>query len=223
MMFFSVSSSYGNNKNEEKIDIMIHQMFNEAINEFFPKNEKEKKEINRLSTESKTSNFNENYFFQKGDLDNDGVEDVVAMSNANPYIIAVLHGQKDGSFKPWTHSQISCAHMMSNSIEIKKQSIFITESYDSTAWWEHNSYQFKYRNGKFVLIGADSFSGEKSESNAEDEHKLSYNYLTNQSIETIIKNGVSSEKKVKLKLKSLQELNQFSGGFNCHSLIESQE
>jgi hypothetical protein len=217
---FSVSNSvFANNKNQE-INQIFHQMFNEAITEFMPKNVEEKNWIKGLSDEIKANKF-DGYSLVKGDLNNDGEEDVVAMSSGNPYIIVVLQGQKEGNLIFWTRSKLLCRSTWNNNIEIKKQSIFITESYDNTTMWTNNSFQFKYKNGKLVLIGADFFTGEKGENYTEEgtpskAYKSSYNYLTNQSIETIIKKWISSEKKIKLESKPLQKLNQFSGSVDCH-------
>lgn len=218
---------YASNKEDE----MLHQMFSEAIKEFIPKSDEEKEWIKGFSDEIKATKFDSSSF-AKGDLNNDGLEDAVVISGEGiPYIVAVLKGQKDGSFQPWERSKLSCAHGWHNTIGIKKQSIFISGYYHSTAMADGDSYQFKYHDGKFVLIGEDRHDCEKNhryDKQLKEEvfvlkcSNSSNNYLTNQSISTryteddILGNKILSEKKEKLKPKPLQEISQFAGSIDCN-------
>lgn len=218
---------YASNKEDE----MLHQMFSEAIKEFIPKSDEKKELIKGFSDEIKATKFDSSSF-AKGDLNNDGLEDAVVISGeGQPYIVAVLKGQKDGSFQPWERSKLSCAHGWHNTVGIKKQSIFISGYYESSAMSDVGSYQFKYRDGKFVLIGEDRDRCEKNQRYdkkikegvwVRNCHQQSNNYLTHQSILTnsveddILGTKTLSVRKEKLKSEPLQEISQFAGSIDCN-------
>lgn len=126
-----------------------------------------------------------------GDLDGDSIDDVVvcALNDDKPGILLViLHGEEDGKLTPWSRSKfIDPEGVHGPTISIDEQSLFISMYSDTTGSYFKTTDQFKYRNGKFVLIGNEFDSFEKDEEfissgRSRTQQHISTNFVTRKTI-----------------------------------------
>lgn len=130
----------------------------------------------------------------RGDLNNDGIPDIV-ISYSEQQIkdrfdrIAVYEGQTAGSFCLVAKS--GKLEYGKTDFELKKGSIFVTAFSNTNNESVSETYQFKYRNGHYVLIGS-----EQSEINNSNgtTYRDSKNHLTGKRIEKTTKERKTVEK-----------------------------
>jgi len=126
--------------------------------------------------------------FAQGDIDKDGLGDVVAIiqyleGQVAMERIIVLKGAADGSYSLMSQSAPFEPHMRRNEyLSFKGSSIYITASSASYTDYAGNLYQFKkYADGIF-LIGLEYSEGVIGD---EPTRHVSANFLTNKSIESL--------------------------------------
>lgn len=152
-----------------------------------------------------------------GDLDNDGIEDlvyVVFWEDSYEHIIGVLQGQTDGAFVPWSQSKIFNPFQRHPEVLIKRGSFFISLFRNSLDYRWSPEVQFKLRNGHFVKIGEeyDEDEGWADESpRPKKSIHSSTNYLTREKIELVKFGKKTTTKKSKIPDQRLQLFENFHG------------
>jgi hypothetical protein len=149
-----------------------------------------------------------------GDLNKDGLADFatfVGDANAHDDLpIAVFLAKADGSYALHTESGLVMGHSRSQrSLEIQKQSLFLRRSGSNgccSDWAE--KFQFRLRDGVFVLVGEDNFTLPKGES--DDERQTSVNYLTREVLFWRKLDGKRKEKRMSFKMPEAITLKVFS-------------
>jgi hypothetical protein len=149
-----------------------------------------------------------------GDLNKDGLPDFatfVGDANAHDDLpIAVFLAKADGSYALHTESGLVMGHSRSQrGLEIQKQSLFLRRSGSNgccSDWAE--KFQFRLRDGVFVLVGEDNFTLPKGES--DDERQTSVNYLTREVLFWRKLDGKRKEKRMSFKMPEAITLKVFS-------------
>lgn len=138
-----------------------------------------------------------------GDLNNDGLEDFAVLLNeksesGNSNRIAIYKGKADGTYE--LAAQSLNLEYGAIDFEIKRRSLFITAFHNSLKESYSETYQFKYRNNAFFLIGK-----EESSYTPDDGNKLvvSENYLTGKRIKRQTISNKTSETIVQLSNKEI--------------------
>lgn len=150
-----------------------------------------------------------------GDLDGDGVSDVVAVvasttAEGDRQTIVLLKGIQHGQYQVWNQSkQFSELRKGGPDLEIKRGSLFVY-SMDATccvAGYQH--LQFKYDGQHFRLIGVQS--GENSTTEEDDfARDVSFNVVTGDKIETKRVGKRRKQVQSKLPTKEPQILDSFN-------------
>jgi hypothetical protein len=139
--------------------------------------------------------------FAEGDLDGDGIKDVVYLvhTDKNDVILGVLRGQKSGHFFAWEISKPFVNAHHGFDLRIEKQAIFIHgfNGGRASGYEAHWQDQFQFRNDEFVMIGSESsdfafFVAKDDSFTSGDGSSVSTNYLTRKIITTTIKNKKKS-------------------------------
>ena len=136
-----------------------------------------------------------------GDLDKDGVKDLVIIAtpdfkenfivddgdtlDANVSILAIFKGKKDGSFAPWRQYDEALPpkpgffQSIDFTLDINDRGVLTVglDYFSSAGSWASTNCSFVYRfqNGDFYLIGEDNNSYMRNSGEADN---YSYNYLT---------------------------------------------
>lgn len=134
--------------------------------------------------------------FAIGDVDQDGILDVVAIAHYSSdgqemESVVVLKGAASGRYLIVAESVPFASHWRRNElVSLKKGAILLT-AYGSASYvaYDSNTYSFRWRSGKCILVGLDYELGEIG-GNA--THRISANFLTNKVIEWRGENGKPS-------------------------------
>ncbi|NOU00387.1 MAG: hypothetical protein HOO95_02265 [Gallionella sp.] len=148
-----------------------------------------------ISLKSMYPNFKE----LSGDLDNDGVDDFAAIfsektSDGRIYYIVVLKGKPSGTYEFVTKSLNVEYEKMA--VEIKNKSLYVIRFSNTLAQDLSETYQFKYRDNGYFLIGYEENSYTQDDAK---KFRDSINYLTGAEIETEIVGGKTEVIKSRLK------------------------
>ncbi len=141
-----------------------------------------------------------------GYLDNNETKDIAVqfteeIDNERIDNVAIYKGKPDGSFELVAKSRR--IESGKTEIQIKNHSLFITAFNNSLTASDSETYQFKYKSGDLILVGAELMVAHLDEGN---KYRTSVNYLTGEIVKITSENGKNSEIRSKLgnKEKGLQ-------------------
>lgn len=133
-----------------------------------------------------------------GDLDNDGVDDFATIyseeTSGGSHYIVVLKGKPGGTYEFVSRSLNVEYEKMD--VEIKNKSLYVTRFSNMITESHSETYQFKFRNNGYFLIGKEEYSYTPEDGK---KYRDSVNYLTGEEIETEVVNGKSEVIKSHLK------------------------
>jgi hypothetical protein len=147
------------------------------------------------------------------DLDNDAINDVVIYNTEKENEetidrLIVVKGKADGSYVELEKS--STIEYGTGDIDVKNNSIFLIVNHNSIEETSTETYQFKLREEKVILIGKEELSYVPNNQNNSLERRISTNYLTGDVIQVDrINNKVQARQISKIGI-SLIELKDFT-------------
>lgn len=149
-----------------------------------------------------------------GDLDQDGVNDFVVYATERTGEglagkVVILKGKSGGGYDVLAKS--SFIQYGTADIEISKNSLFLRVDHNSVNESQTETYQFKYRDGGFFLIGKEEISYNPADESHGAEYRTSTNYLAGVEVETEKVDGkitAQTKKKIEVKLLKLENFSR---------------
>ncbi len=152
---------------------------------------------------------------EKGDLNADGIDDVVYaayLKESNDFVIGVLQGQTNGQFTSWAQSKKFKPLQHAPELLIKRGSFYILRFNNTLTDSDSTEIQFKYIGGEFLKIGEeDDFESPLHEDSPGPKISLktSTNFLTYVQIQTNSDDGKVTTVRKKLPKAPLENLKDF--------------
>ncbi len=152
-----------------------------------------------------------------GDLDGDGIADVVYVVSRRPsgeYVIGVMHGLKDGRFAPWAQTQMLSPVQRVPEVLVKKGSFYVSLFRNTPSDGDTTEVQYRWRNGNFFKIGMEEdFQSPLHEDMPGPRHSWheSTNYLTRIQIHASKNEGEVSTSRRKLPAAALEKFEEYGG------------